>query len=150
MSCGRSLHVELGFGKGDTSTTAAYSPALCAAYAAGLAKAVLDCQVDADSSRKRLRVTTDGKVRRHVDRGATELSRKEVRAAEDAACWAGARNCFDVVSRWPELLSAMKPVGDVLRLVRADKKAVPDVGQRVWGRTDEEASIREGCGALAP
>ena len=81
--------MELGFGKGDTAKAAAYSPALCAAYAAGLAKHVLDSTVEADSSRKRLRVTSSGRVRRHVDRGEVEQSVKEARAAEDAVCRAG-------------------------------------------------------------
>ena len=89
MSCGRCFHVELGFGKTSTSPAAAYSPALCAAYAAGLKKHIVDTEVAQDSSRKRLRLTTSGKVRRHVDRGASDPSRREARAAEDAASRAG-------------------------------------------------------------
>ena len=89
MSCGRTFHVELGFGKTSTAPAATYSPALCAAYAAGLKKFIVDSEVAQDSSRKRLRLTSSGKVRRHVDRGTSDLSRREARAAEDAGSRAG-------------------------------------------------------------
>ena len=97
-------------------------------------------------------MTKSGRVHRHVDRGATEQSRREARAAEDSASRAGARgtdwlplrdvsrfllragwsvvafvssgarNCLETVLGWPSLVQTMAPVAQVLRNVRRDNK----------------------------
>ena len=57
---------------------------------------------------------TEGKVRRHVLRGPTDISAKERRDDEDSRCLAGMRNPASVVKAWPELAAAMEPIAALL------------------------------------
>ena len=88
-TCGRSAHVELGFGSHATYKAAEYSAALVSAYAAGLKNVVLDRAVLEDTSRSRLKLSGGGRVKRHLDRGETSESKRERRAEEDVSSYAG-------------------------------------------------------------
>ena len=83
--CGRTEHVTLGFGQASTRDAAAYSDKFCRAYALDL----LRYTSSAESAVDRARIHADGKVVRHIDRGATACSRRELRDIEDAAARAG-------------------------------------------------------------
>ena len=87
--CGRAFHSTLGFGESSTSLAAAYPAGLCAAYAGALFRHLTAYPVDADGPLERLEVTSQGVVRRHVDRGAVEPSQRVMRARADAASRAG-------------------------------------------------------------
>ena len=90
--CGRGFHTTLGFGEGSTSSAAAYPAGLCAAYAGALHRHLCADTV-VDGPLERLEITAQGVVRRHVDRGSTELSQRALRARADAASRAGKKAC---------------------------------------------------------
>lgn len=88
-SCGREFHTSLGFGAGSTAAAAAYPNGLCAAYAGALFRHLTrDADLD-EGPLERLEVTSQGVVRRHVDRGSLEPSQRFLRARADAASRAG-------------------------------------------------------------
>ena len=109
FSCGRTAHATLEFGGLPTAPAAAYPDAYCAAHAAAVHKATLSL-----SARDRVEVITSGRVKRHADRGETAASAREVRDAEDAASFAGARNAAEVIARWPLYAEVMRPIREVL------------------------------------
>ena len=61
------------------------------------------------------RLSRDGKVRRHLLRGQTEASSRELREQEDKESRAGMRNAADLVKCWPKLWKAMRPVAQCIR-----------------------------------
>ena len=114
-SCGRLVHTTLGFDGLPTAGAAAYPPQLCAAYASDLLGFERSL-----SAPMRAVCKSSGKVRRHIDRGASRQSAREVKAAEDDKSTAGARNTFDVISAWPSYQSAMLPVrSSLLEAIRS-------------------------------
>ena len=110
-SCGRAQHVELGFGKASTQEAATYPPQLCSAYAADLKKAWIKISL-AETARDRVVTLDSGHVKRHVDRGTTSLSAREVRDAEDLESKAGCRSLSSFSSL--RLLLAPSWVGHLL------------------------------------
>ena len=105
---------------------AAYPSAFCASYAA-----IVHKLNKATSARERVKIITNGKVRRHVDRGETRESKRERREDEDDQSWAGARNAAEVITRWPKYQQVMAPVRDELIMIA---NATPGLqGQRVAG-----------------
>ena len=109
FSCGQWEHEILGFGQNPTGPAATYPWGFCRAYAGEL-----DKFSRTRSSIDRVNLHTDGKVRRHQDRGETDWSQKEIKEAEDAVASAGARNPHWVIQEWPEYCEAMRPVSEVL------------------------------------
>ena len=108
FSCGRSReqgHQVLEFGQGSTSAAAAYPKGLCEAWALEVASAL--GADTAPGALERVRLTRQGRVRRHELRGAEEESARERRQAEDAKCMAGMRNPAAMIDRWPQLWRAM-------------------------------------------
>ena len=73
FSCGRATHEILEFGGLPTAPAASYPDAYCAAHAALVYKASLNL-----SARDRVEVTTSGRLKRHIDRGETPVSAREV------------------------------------------------------------------------
>ena len=67
-TCGRRWHAQLGFGHLPTAPAAEYPRGLCTAYAQGLSSFVHDMGVRL-TARERVAVVSEGKVKRHVDRG---------------------------------------------------------------------------------
>ena len=55
-----------------------------------------------------------GRVQRHCSRGATDLSAKERRDAEDLRSPAGCRNARLAILGWPAYTEALKPAVQVL------------------------------------
>ena len=97
--CGRAFHSTLGFGESSTSLAAAYPAGLCAAYAGALFRQLTADPIDVDGPLERLEITSNGVVRRHVDRGAVEPSQRVMRARADAVARAGGKR--DVEQLFP-------------------------------------------------
>ena len=101
-TCGWDHHEELGFGKVPTHVAAEYPTALCATYAGDAYRwATTHSAID------RVVYFQHGKVRRHLDRGDTAASLKEVKAKEDEASTSGARNPHMLMELWPSLVCVM-------------------------------------------
>ena len=113
FTCGRTTaegHTVLGFGGASTAAAAAYPEGVCKAWAQAIA-----AWAKTPTAADRVTTISDGRVRRHIDRGLTATSLAEVRKTEDLACLAGMRNPHQVVGRWPQLSQAMHPVYLALR-----------------------------------
>ena len=116
FSCGRPRaegHVVLEFGSASTADAAAYSPDLCRAWASDV-RSHFETVTDTVVARDSVRLASSGVVRRHVLRGETDDSAKEVKAAEDLACTAGCRNPAALADSWPELWTTMALIREVL------------------------------------
>ena len=100
-SCGREFHVQLGFGHHSTQAAAEYPRQLCAAYAADLHKDV-QRRTLAETAVARAVAVDKGRVRRHIDRGETTKSARELRDEEDAQSRAGWL-CAGLGCRVPQL-----------------------------------------------
>ena len=122
MSCGNKVHVRLGFGASSTAAAAEYPPGLAAAYAGAVANHLWKSDQEATAI-ERLSISTSGVLVRHMDRGATDRSARQLKAAEDDASRAGARNPFQVLEKWPAYVEALDPVRKLLtKAVRSDKE----------------------------
>ena len=62
----------------------------------------------------------NGKVHRHLSRGAFEQYAREIRRAEDDLSWCGNRNPAKLQSRWPKLWTVMTDIARVIEKARAD------------------------------
>ena len=90
------------------------------------------------------------KVARHSSRGSDLPSRKEIRDAEDRACNAGMRNPYNVCTRWPSLIDAMKPVRRALTQACEDFPELHDLPLAVGAEPvkqppSEEAVLHARC-----
>ena len=135
FSCGRASHRELGGGR-TTSEAAAYPPRLCAEYAAELSKLEHSW-----SALDRVQLSETGKVRRHIDRGETARSNKEIKEAEDKNCLAGARSAAEVIDNWPEYSKVMRPIATLLETLRASDPELQGLVKCFWVITGEVPTI---------
>ena len=87
-SCGRLAHVTLGFGHASTQAAAQYPKQLCWAYASDLRREARRQEL-ARTAHDRVEAVDQGRVKRHVDRGATDKSARERRDEEDLQSRAG-------------------------------------------------------------
>jgi len=117
QSCGRE-HVPLEFGRGSTAEAAEYHPGLCTAWATEVAQHLSQTRAETEERNTRARAEgkpiDSGRVRRHHLRGVDPDSRKETKDKEDARALAGCRNPARLDKVWPELWSALAPVGAIL------------------------------------
>ena len=112
FTCGQSKsngHEVLEFGGRSAKDAAAYDPGLCKAWALEMTNFVVADTTTA-TILKDTTLTSQGRVRRHVSRGADEQGKKERRDAEDKESQAGMRNPADLEKAWPTLWSAMDKV----------------------------------------
>ena len=79
----------------------------------------LENMASAESARAEVSFTSEGRVKRHLARGSEQESARERKTREDLASNAGMRNPAVVLTRWPELVSAMSPALAALRQARA-------------------------------
>ena len=68
----------------------------------------------ASDARASAGMVSEGRVKRHALRGATEDGARELKRVEDEASQAGMRNPATVCKHWPSLVTAMQPVQALL------------------------------------
>ena len=120
FSCGRTFadpHVALEFGSLSTADAAAYVPELCQAWAQDVRSYFVKTPDCVDAQRA-IAAVASGPVRRHVFRGATDESAKEIKKAEDQKSTAGCRNPAWLRDGWPSLWDTMAPIRSVLLRAR--------------------------------
>ena len=120
FACGRAKsqgHEVLEFGGGSTKAAADYHPGVCQAWALDVANAL---GADATPGRPLddVRLTGEGRVRRHVDRGTDEEGERERKKREDDASMAGMRNPARLIENWPDLWRVMSDVRVALEKAR--------------------------------
>ena len=107
LACGNRLHAQSGFadGAGSPSSARAFPTQFARRFAGVLAQWALT-----PTSRRRLALTGEGTVHRHVDRGETVEARKARQRREDDECTAGARSPAAIVPHMPKTLEVMSRV----------------------------------------
>ena len=125
-TCGISYdqgHARLGFGGTPTQAAAAYPEGLCEAYAK-FARRVRSEATPLHEAMEAVTLASDGVVHKHVARGPSTESSRELRRKEDEAATAGMRNPSSVLQRWPALVDCMSPIRDVLASWRSAHAAL--------------------------